>query len=218
MERVFYANRVGRIVRLLGVVTCLSLTCFGSNGQSLDTGFVVMNEIVDPDTFVFDMRYATSDNFLETVVYPCANCMLRPEVAYALIGVNNYLRQIGFKLKIFDCYRPLHVQHAMWKKFPKPGYVANPNRGSVHNRGGAVDLTIVRLDGEYVAMGTDFDYFGPRANHTFTDLDSAIISNRRFLKRTMEKFGFEAIRTEWWHYNYASAYEYELSDQAFDCQ
>ncbi|UII26244.1 M15 family metallopeptidase [Fulvivirga maritima] len=167
--------------------------------------------------FIYDMRYATANNFLKEKVYECADCVLRKEVGEALVKANSYFLKKGYKIKFFDCYRPLDVQKAMWKVLPDGRYVANPNSGSIHNRGGAVDITLTDLQGNELDMGTDFDYFGEKAHFDYSDLPEQIISNRKLLKTGLELFGFQGIRTEWWHYNYSKARQYSLSNFKTNC-
>ncbi len=163
-----------------------------------------------------DMRYATTDNFVGQVLYDCARCFVRPAPARALADIQAELQTQGLGLKLFDCYRPRAVQWKLWEIYPKPGYVADPRTGSVHNRGGAVDLTLVDSLGQELDMGTAFDFFGPKANHTFTELPANVLANRRRLKDIMRKHGFTHIRSEWWHYEYA-AERYELADEVWPC-
>ena len=170
-------------------------------------------------TFLYDMKYATTDNFLKEKVYDCDACVIRNEVAEALIAANKELITKGYKIKFFDCYRPLDVQKKMWKIYPNAKYVANPYKnGSSHNRGGAVDITLCTLDGKELDMGTSFDHFGEEAHHAYTKLDKQVLENRKLLKTTMEKHGFTAIRTEWWHYNYKNASSYGLSNFTTECK
>ena len=170
------------------------------------------------DEFVYDMRYATENNFLKAKVYDCAECYTRVKTAKALIKANKEFREKGFKIKFFDCYRPNSVQYKMWAIVPNPQYVANPVKGSIHNKGGAVDITLVTLDGEVLDMGTDFDFFGKRAYHDNLDLPEEILDNRKLLKETMEKHGFWSIRTEWWHYNLSSASNDKVADFKWNCE
>ena len=170
------------------------------------------------DEFVYDMRYATENNFLKAKVYDCAECYTRVKTAKALIKANKEFREKGFKIKFFDCYRPNSVQYKMWAIVPNPQYVANPVKGSIHNKGGAVDITLVTLDGEVLDMGTDFDFFGKRAYHDNLDLPKKILDNRKLLKETMEKHGFWSIRTEWWHYNLSSASNDKVADFKWNCE
>ncbi|WP_234387019.1 M15 family metallopeptidase [Aquimarina sp. Aq78] len=167
--------------------------------------------------FILDMKYATSDNFLKEKVYSCAKCFVRKDVAEALIKVNNDLLAQGYRIQFFDCYRPYSVQKKMWKIFPNPGYVADPKGGSVHNRGAAVDITLVRSAGGHVDMGTDFDHFGKKAHHSYSSLSQTVLGHRKLLREAMEKHGFKTIRTEWWHYNFKGNTKYKISDFRWKC-
>jgi D-alanyl-D-alanine dipeptidase len=181
-----------------------------------DTTFVRLEDF--SDDFIYDLRYATTDNFLKARVYECAECYTRVKTARALIAANADLMQQGYRIKFFDCYRPNSVQYKMWKIVPNPQYVANPVKGSIHNKGGAVDITLVTLHGQELDMGTDFDFFGKRAYHDNLDLPEEVLKNRRTLKETMEKHGFWSIRTEWWHYNLASASNDRIADFKWACE
>ncbi len=172
--------------------------------------------LIEP-TIVMDLKYATEDNFVETKMYDCARCFLRPLVAERIIDIHYHLREKGYGLKMFDCYRPGPIQWALWEKVPDPRYVADPRKGSMHNRGGAVDLTLVDSEGNELDMGTPFDFFGRRAYHEYQDHTKEVLSNRKLLKETMEAFGFKAIRTEWWHYSYV-AKSYALDDMVWECE
>ncbi|MGB5500207.1 MAG: M15 family metallopeptidase, partial [Maribacter sp.] len=90
-------------------------------------------------------------------------------------------------------------------------------KGSIHNKGGAVDITLVTMDGEELDMGTDFDFFGKRAYHDNLDLPQDVLDNRKLLKETMEKHGFWSIRTEWWHYNLSAASNDKVADFKWNC-
>ena len=170
-----------------------------------------------PD-FQYDMRYATENNFLKAKVYDCAECYTRVITAKALIAANEDFMKKGYRIKFFDCYRPNDVQYKMWEIVPNPQYVADPVKGSIHNKGGAVDITLETLDGKYVEMGTDFDFFGKRAYHDNLDLPVKILSNRKLLKETMETHGFWSIRTEWWHYNLSAASNYPVANFKWPCK
>lgn len=169
------------------------------------------------ESIIMDLRYATTNNFVDTQMYECGRCFLRPEVAEAIVDIHQQLQATGYGLKMYDCYRPRPVQWALWRKVPDPRYVADPRKGSMHNRGSAVDLTIVDARGEELDMGTDFDFFGKRAYHAYRELPDTILQNRKLLKTTMEENGFSAIRTEWWHYSF-KAKSYALSDMVWNCQ
>ncbi len=180
-----------------------------------DTTFVRLADF--SRDFVYDMRYATENNFLKAKVYDCAECYTRVKTAKALITANADFMAKGYKIKFFDCYRPNSVQYKMWKIVPNPQYVANPVKGSIHNKGGAVDITLVDLDGKELDMGTDFDFFGKRAYHDNLDLPKEVLDNRKLLKETMEVHGFWSIRTEWWHYNLSGTSKYPIADFKWEC-
>lgn len=180
-----------------------------------DTTFVRLSDF--SDDFAYDLRYATENNFLKAKVYDCAECYTRVKTAKALIEANKDFLKEGVKIKFFDCYRPNSVQYKMWKIVPNPQYVADPVKGSIHNKGGAVDITLVDSEGNELDMGTDFDFFGKRAYHDNFDLPQEILDNRKLLKETMESHGFWSIRTEWWHYNLSAASNDKVANFKWDC-
>ena len=114
--------------------------------------------------FVFDMKYATADNFLKEKVYPCDECFLRVKTVKALLEANKSFLKKGYKIKLYDCYRPKAIQKKMFQLVPDPNFVANPKKGSIHNRGGAVDISLVDSLGVEVNMGTKFDFFDKNGN------------------------------------------------------
>ncbi|RXG23613.1 M15 family metallopeptidase [Leeuwenhoekiella aequorea] len=190
----------------------INLFAYAQNSKQL----VLLDTI--NDGFAYDIRYATSNNFLKEAFYDCAACYLRPEVANALKEANHYFCEMGYKIVLFDCYRPVSAQKKMWKVFPNPQYVANPYKsGSVHNRGAAVDISLAKLDGIPVDMGTDHDFFGREAHIDNTSLPKQVLQNRKILQDGMRKFGFETIRTEWWHFNYKKNYSFQIIDFNFEC-
>lgn len=180
-----------------------------------DTTFVRLADY--SDGFAYDIRYATANNFLKEQVYDCGECYTRAKTVKALLKANEAFKKHGVKIKFFDCYRPNSVQYKMWKIVPNPQYVANPVKGSIHNKGGAVDITLVTLNGEELDMGTDFDFFGKRAYHDNFDLPKKILDNRKLLKETMETYGFWSTRTEWWHYNLQGASKDPIANFKWDC-
>jgi len=181
-----------------------------------DTTFIRLADF--SHDFAYDIRYATENNFLKAKVYDCAECYTRVRTAKALVKANTEFLNKGVKIKFFDCYRPNAVQYKMWEIVPNPQYVANPLKGSIHNKGGAVDITLVTLDGKELNMGTDFDFFGKRAYHDNLDLPQEILDNRKLLKETMEKHGFWSIRTEWWHYNLAAGSNAKIANFKWECE
>jgi len=176
----------------------------------LDSSFIDI-EILSND-FIFDLKYATSENFLNEPVYTCGSCFLRYSIAKKLALANEYFLSKGYKIKLFDCYRPLSVQKQMWEIMPDARYVANPNTstGSYHNRGAAVDITLIDVNGNELDMGTPFDHFGEKSHFDFAELPAQVIANRIFLRDGMELAGFNGIRTEWWHF---STGNFPVSDQ-----
>ncbi|WP_428225467.1 M15 family metallopeptidase [Flavobacterium sp.] len=196
-----------------------SVACFAQIEEKKtiisDTTFVNIQEL--SKEFVYDMKYATDQNFLKTKVYDCPSCLLRYKTALHLIEANKEFQKKGYRIKLFDCYRPLSVQKKMWDIVPDANYVANPTRGSIHNRGGAVDITLVNADGEELNMGTDFDHFGPEASHLFLELPKKILKNRKYLKGIMQKHHFESYDSEWWHYNLVGSKKTDLSNFNWQC-
>lgn len=146
-------------------------------------------------------------------LYPAdARCFLRRETAAKLSRVQEALEKEGLGLKVFDGYRPLSVQKKMWAHFPIEGYVANPAKGSNHNRGAAVDLTLVDPDGHELAMPSGVDEFSERAHRDYQGGSLAALKNREILQKAMEKEGFRGITTEWWHFDDRDCKIYPLLD------
>lgn len=169
-----------------------------------------------PDAVV-DLRYATDDNFMKKRVYPTdARCLLLKRSATMLQAAASELRAKGFRVKLYDCYRPHAVQFELWKVLPKPGYVAEPTKGSNHNRGGAIDLGLATLDGGEVEMPTPYDSFSPAAHHGYDGGTEASRANRETLRAAMERQGFTKNRMEWWHYDLPNATRYPLRDEPFN--
>jgi D-alanyl-D-alanine dipeptidase len=180
-----------------------------------DTTFVNIKDY--SQDFVYDMKYATSDNFLKAKVYDCAECFLRLKTVKAIIKANAVFMKKGCKIKFFDCYRPLDIQKKMWQIVSNPSYVADPAKGSIHNRGGAVDITLVDRNGKELDMGTPFDFFGIEASHNYTQLSKKVKKNRAFLKKVMIENGFNSFDSEWWHYNLKSALNDKVSNTKWKC-
>ena len=178
--------------------------------------FVLLRSL--SNDFVFDMKYATPDNFLKQAVYDCGECYLRKSTAKALVKANEEFKSLGYRIKLFDCYRPLSVQKKMWKILPGTHYVANPAKGSKHNRGAAVDLTLVDAQGKELDMGTPFDFFGKKAHQTCTTLPKKVLENRKLLKGVLNKYNFKSIFSEWWHYEYRPEMQSKVEDFQWQCK
>ena len=196
------------------IITFLSaLLSFMVWGQQSD--FVRLKDL--SSDFVYELKYATPDNFLKQAVYDCGECYLRKSTAEALVKANEAFKQLGYRIKLFDCYRPLSVQKKMWKILPGTHYVANPAKGSKHNRGAAVDLTLVDAQGKELNMGTPFDFFGKEAHHTYTKHSKEVLENRKLLKETLDKFNFKSIYSEWWHYEYRPEMQSKVENFEWQC-
>lgn len=168
---------------------------------------------INPD-ITLDIRYATANNFLKVKLYSVPRCLLRTSVAEKLSRVQEQLQHRGLGLKVFDCYRPLSVTRKMWEALPDPRYVANPARGSRHNRGAAVDLTLVDARGNELEMPTDFDDFTDRAARDYegSDVSNQARQNSQLLESVMTQQGFIPLITEWWHFDAENWQDYPLLD------
>ncbi len=162
-----------------------------------------------------EIRYATPNNFTKSVLYPEARCVLRREVAEELAKVQRDLKEDGLELVIYDCYRPLSVQKRMWEIVPNEAYVANPAKGSRHNRGAAIDVGLFDSYGKRVEMPTDFDDFSEKAHYSNIDLPAGILINRQKLRTIMERYKFAALPTEWWHFDYLGWQRFPVMDVPF---
>lgn len=161
---------------------------------------------------VVDLRYAQADNAFHQAFYPeGARCLLLRPVAARLARAARALAARGYRLKVWDCYRPHAVQWAMWAAVPHRGYVADPHTGSHHNRAAAVDVTLLAEDGTEVAMPTAFDTFGPAARHD-APAAAPVAARRALLLAAMEGAGFKKNRMEWWHYEAPEAHGAPLLD------
>ena len=187
-----------------------------SSSDVNDTTFVNLKDY--SQDFIYDMKYATDDNFLKAKVYDCDECYLRYKTVKALILANKKFMNKGFKIKLFDCYRPLDIQKRMWAIVSDPQYVANPAKGSIHNRGGAVDITLVDFDGKELDMGTKFDFFGKEAGHDFQGFSTEIKKNRNLLRKIMSASHFNTFNSEWWHYNLKTGLQDTVSNFKWECQ
>lgn len=168
-------------------------------------------------SIVLDLRYNSTNNFTKTKLYKKANTTyMRVKPATALVNIQNVLLQNGLGIKIFDAYRPYAATKLMWELILDERYVANPKSGSNHNRGLAIDLTIINLKTlEELDMGTSFDNFTDTAHHSFANLSQSILENRKLLKSMMEHYGFKSFDTEWWHYTWPNNLNYEVLDISF---
>ncbi len=174
---------------------------------------------LDP-TIRLDIRYATTNNFTGQQLYNQARAFLVRPAADALGRAHRAAQDQGFGLTIYDAYRPWRVTKALWDATPpgpKRNYVANPKRGSKHNRGCAVDLTLHRLaDGKRVDMPSGYDEFTLRAHRNFTGASAEALKHRDLLERVMEAEGFRGVSNEWWHFDFAGWQDYPVLDVPFE--
>jgi len=160
-----------------------------------------------------DIRYATTNNFTGQQVYSSPKACLRRPAALKLSAAQQKLEEQGLALKVYDAYRPLSVQKIFWKIMPDERYVADPSKGSRHNRGSAVDVTLVGLNsGKELEMPSGYDDFTSRAGYAFTNLPPAAVSNRALLRAVMTGCGFIPFETEWWHFDDAGWTNYPILD------
>lgn len=166
---------------------------------------------------VLDIRYATKNNFTGEVIYSEPLAFARKPVADALKLIQDSLNKVGLGLKIFDAYRPYSATVKFYKVYEDTNFVANPRYGSRHNRGAAVDVTLVNLQsGQELAMPTPFDDFTEKANPDYMNLPADALKNRAILINIMAHFGFRVYPTEWWHYDYAGWEKYPLMNLEFE--
>ncbi|MFC1687490.1 M15 family metallopeptidase [Patescibacteria group bacterium] len=152
-------------------------------------------------TFVLDIRYATKNNFVGKKMYHQPRALLLQSVAQRLLKAHRILKKKGYRIKIWDCYRPLSVQKILWRKKPDERYVANPKKGSPHNRGTAIDCTLVDAKGKKLVMPTPFDAFTKKAHRSATHVSVQERKNMLILERAMKDAGFIPFPMEWWHFN-----------------
>jgi zinc D-Ala-D-Ala dipeptidase len=167
---------------------------------------------------VLDIRYAGTDNFTGRPVYAQACAWLQREVAEALRRTHDRARRQGLGLLILDAYRPWHVTRTFWNEYPDyRDFVADPAEGSVHNRGCAVDLTLLDLatDRELV-MPSGYDEFSERAYPTYSGGDPARLANRDRLRALMEAEGFGVHPHEWWHFNHRCWHDHPVLNIDFE--
>ena len=160
-------------------------------------------ELITPEEFSGEIKmvYATSDNFTGHPVYISHDCYLHPLAASRLKRASELLRPLNMKLKIWDAFRPMPAQVELFRCMPNPKYVSDPQNGICpHCRGIAVDLTIIDSFGRELEMGTAFDDFRPLAHHGNEQVSEQAQHNRFLLAGVMNIAGFDAVETEWWHY------------------
>ncbi len=166
---------------------------------------------------VLDIRYATNNNFTHKKVYTSARAFARLKVVRALAAVESELATQGLGLKIFDAYRPYAATLLFWDIIHDSAYVASPVTGSRHNRGCAIDLTLIDLKtGKELQMPTSFDDFTVKAGASYDLVPQEVKENRQMLIDIMSKYGFSVYPSEWWHFDFKGWKDYELMDLSFE--
>jgi D-alanyl-D-alanine dipeptidase len=199
---------IALVIGLITVATSLADQPPGYNSEDI-VDITTLN-----DRILVKLAYSTTENFLHEDVYgDLETCYLRKEAAEKLDTAQTLLetKREGYRLVVYDGLRPRDVQYKMWrlvKGTPQQGYVADPEKGSFHNYGAAVDLSIVDAKGNPLDMGTPFDYFGDLAQPGYEErfskegkLTKKQIENRSLLREVMRGAGFQGILDEWWHFN-----------------
>lgn len=207
-------------VKLLGVIGCALVGWGWAQPPANPAGAAQLVELqrVVPDIHL-EVRYATANNFMKKVLYPQPRVFVRREVAHALGRVQRRLAARNLSLLVFDGYRPWRITKKMWDDTPPKdrGFVANPQKGSKHNRGGAVDLTLYDLKtSKPLEMTSAYDEFSPRAAFNYKGGSARSHINRDLLRHCMEAEGFQVLPHEWWHFDYKGWKDFPLLDYSFD--
>jgi len=180
----------------------------------LTKGWLDLNS--EDSTFILAMPYATEDNFLKEKIYPCAKCLLREDAGKALLKAQKSALEKGYTIVLLDCYRPLPMQQKMFDIIPDTKYVGDPKRGSKHNKGVAVDITLADKNGNELDMGTAFDDFSDKARYDYEGISAEAKKNRRLLRDLMLANDFTPYDNEWWHFNYKNT-DYPNEDWVWEC-
>lgn len=173
---------------------------------------------LDPSIHL-DIRYASTNNFMGAVFYRQPRAFMQQPAAEALVAVHHRLKELGYGLLIHDAYRPWHVTKMFWDATPADLklFVANPDNGSRHNRGAAVDLTLYDLkSGEPINMVSGYDEFSPRAFPAYPGGTSLARWHRELLRRHMESTGFTVYEFEWWHFDFGDWRKYPILNLTFE--
>jgi len=178
-------------------------------------------ELINLENFLpgafFDIRYATANNFTGEQIYALPRAYARRPVAEALLNIQTELAAEGLALKIYDAYRPYKATVKFYEVYRDTAYVASPYRGSRHNRGCALDLTLADAKtGKELKMPTEFDSFKKEAWPSSPVADPHVRANRQRLITVMEKHGFKVNASEWWHFDFTGWQQYEVLDIDFE--
>ena len=212
------------LVLVIAFFVALALQATAAMAADASDAALKQAGLVEPtqldSSLVLDIRYATSNNFAGRQVYPSPRCYLREDIARRLLAVQKQLRAKGLGLKVYDCYRPFSVQEEFWRIMPDQRYVMQPTRdengrmvkSSRHNRGAAVDVTLVDKAGRELAMPTEYDDFTEKAHRGSPLASSQARKNSAQLEKAMVAQGFDPLPTEWWHFDGPGWEEYPPLD------
>lgn len=189
----------------------LSLSLASTSSNMYTQNSLVNISSIDP-TIIVDLRYASSNNFLQKKFYTDNICYLHKDTAIALQNAQRAFNALGYGLKIWDGYRPLSVQQEFWNACPDERYVTNPAKGGGrHTRATAVDVTLIDLKtGKEVEMPTDFDDFSVQAWIDCKECSIQAKMHRDLLQKIMNEHGFSSVKTEWWHFDLTGWQKYPI--------
>jgi len=202
----------------VGVLRKIALSASPPSEQKKNDPDLVELRTLD-STIKYDIRYATTNNFMSAVFYRSAHAYMQRPAAESLVRVNKKLKAFGYGLLIHDSYRPWYVTKMFWDATPddKKIFVANPESGSRHNRGCAVDLTLYDLDtGAVVEMVGGYDEMTDRSFPDYVGGTSQQRWHRELLRRSMEAEGYTVYEAEWWHYDYKTWNDYPILNLTFE--
>ncbi len=158
---------------------------------------------------VLDLRYATTNNITGKVLYPEAKAYLRQETIRKLRRVARELQDHGYRLVIWDAWRPASAQRALWQAKPDGKFLTPPSKISRHRRGTSVDLSLADASGKILEMPSEFDEFNAKADEDFSDVPKEAAKRARILRKAMFETGFSGVPDEWWHYDLRDWADYE---------
>ncbi len=202
----------------VGVLRKIALSASPPSEQKKNDPDLVELRTLD-STIKYDIRYATTNNFMSAVFYRSAHAYMQRPAAESLVRVSKKLKAFGYGLLIHDSYRPWYVTKMFWDATPddKKIFVANPESGSRHNRGCAVDLTLYDLDtGAVVEMVGGYDEMTDRSFPDYVGGTSQQRWHRELLRRSMEAEGYTVYEAEWWHYDYKTWNDYPILNLTFE--
>ncbi|MBA3954429.1 M15 family metallopeptidase [Candidatus Dependentiae bacterium] len=165
---------------------------------------------------VLNIKYATADNFMHKKLYSTSQCYVHTALGERLTAIQQELETLGLGLKIFDAYRPLSLEETIRVAAPEEAYVSATPTGCAHNRGTAVDVTLVKADGSEIIMPSEYDEFTLKTRRSYTSAVQTALSNRDLLEKLMVKYGFISYDTNWWHFELPHSEHYPLLDISFE--